>query len=296
MTRLAVALVLVIAACGGKAKGAQISTIPAHPLTVADQILALLPQGVQVVVELDLARLRANPTVGAVVTRALVSDKLPTFGVGDTVVLAAYGVGTAEAATLTVIASKTPVPGATRITDALYAMGPEDWVAQLEARAALSVTGKQLTAPADLLALRDHAMPAEAPGASLRLTARLPFDARVSLARQTGLESAPAQLSIWADVVDDVAIIIDADALDPGEGRGPKAAKQSTARLIRIIRGALAVVAGDPTTQALGLPGSLANARLVARGTWVRTIIAIGPKHLQRVVERATALLGKGPS
>ncbi|MBS1119137.1 MAG: hypothetical protein H6Q90_1365, partial [Deltaproteobacteria bacterium] len=163
----------------------------------------------------------------------------------------------------------------------------------LEARAALGETGgSRLTAPADLLALRDRAMPADAPGASLRLTARLPFDARVALARQTGLESAPAQLSIWVDVVDDLAIIIDADALDPGE----RATKKSIARLTRVIRGALAVLTNDPTTRALGLPGSLANARLVARGTWVRTIIAVGPKHLQRVVERATALLAKGPS
>jgi len=202
-------------------------------------------------------------------------------------------VGTAEAATLTVIASPAAVPGATRITDGLYAMGPADWIAQLEARAALGETGgSRLTAPADLLALRDRAMPADAPGASLRLTARLPFDARVALARQTGLESAPAQLSIWVDVVDDLAIIIDADALDPGE----RATKKSIARLTRVIRGALAVLTNDPTTRALGLPGSLANARLVARGTWVRTIIAVGPKHLQRVVERATALLAKGPS
>ena len=42
----------------------------------------------------------------------------------------------------------------------------------------------------------------------------------------------------------------------------------------------------------LGLPPSLANARLSSHGTWVRAIIAVGPTRLHRVVERATALLG----
>ena len=37
----------------------------------ADRLLALLPDGAQIVVELDLARLRANPVVGAVATAAL---------------------------------------------------------------------------------------------------------------------------------------------------------------------------------------------------------------------------------
>ena len=43
--------------------------------------------------------------------------------------------------------------------------------------------------------------------------------------------------------------------------------------------------------RALGLPVSLQRARLVAKGSWVRTIIAIGPTHLARVVQRARAYL-----
>ncbi len=306
MTRRLLALVVAVScitACG-KPKHSQTTPGSTRRQTITDHILALLPPGAQVVIEVDLARLRANPTVGTVVTRALTAgtlDSLPAnvsgspFGVADTVVLAAYGVGTSQAATVTVVTAKSPVPGATRVSEGIYALGPEEWVAQIEARAALADTQgeSKIAAPADLLALRERAMPLDAPGASLRLTARLPFDARVALARQTGLESAPAQLSIWADVVDDLAIVIDADALDPGE----KATKKSLARLTRLIHGALAVLADDPTLRALGLPNSLANAKLVARGTWVRTIIAVGPKHLQRVVERATALLTlpKGP-
>jgi hypothetical protein len=169
-------------------------------------------------------------------------------------------------------------------------MGPGEWIRQLEARAALALGGKPVVAARELLELRERSMPKGAPGASLRVTARLPFDARVSLAKQSGLESAPAQLSIWADVVDDFAIVIDADAVDPGE----KTTKKATARLESLIRAALRSLASEPKLKALGLSTSIARARLQAGGSWIRTIIAVGPSHLKRVVERANALLAAG--
>jgi hypothetical protein len=135
-------------------------------------------------------------------------------------------------------------------------------------------------------------MPEKAPGASLRVTARLPFDARVALAKDSGLESAPAQLSIWADVVDDFVIIIDADATDPGE----KTTKKANARLERLIRAALRSVAEEPKMRALGLSSSISRARLSAGGSWIRTIIAVGPAHLKRVIERANTFLAIGGS
>jgi hypothetical protein len=140
-------------------------------------------------------------------------------------VFASYGLGTSEAATVTLVVAKSEVPGATRIGEGTYALGPPDWVAQIEARAVLA-EGKLVVAP-ELLALRDHAMPEGAPGASLRITARLPFDARISLA-STGIESAPSQLGL-ADVVDDFAIIVDADSADPGE-KVTKSARSSPPR------------------------------------------------------------------
>jgi hypothetical protein len=54
----------------------------------------------------------------------------------------------------------------------------------------------------------------------------------------------------------------------------------------------LAAMSDEAAVRALGLASSLDGARLVAQGTWVRTIIAIGPAHLHRIVERAAALLG----
>ena len=205
----------------------------------------------------------------------------------DTIVMAAYGVGTAQAATLTVLQTKQDLADSTRIGPDLVAIGPDDWVGQLQARAAIDAE-HALAPPDELIRLRDHAMPPGATGAVLRVTARLPFDARIAFARQTGLDAAPAQLSIWGDVADDLAVVVDADAADPGDKLGKDAAK----RLATTIEGLLAEVADDSTIKALGVPGSLSGAHLVTQGTWVRAIVAVGPHHLQRAVERARAMLG----
>lgn len=296
---LALAVAVIACACGGRGRS-RIPTEPAKPATLAEETLALLPDGVQIVIELDLARLRANSVVGSVAAQALSSVgadmKLPglplavqgsPLATADHVVLAAYGVGTTAATTITVLATKQDdIPNAVRLTPELVALGPEEWTRQLEARAAIAQQ-TPLVAPSELLLLRDHAMPKEAPGSVLRVTARLPFDARVALARQTGLELAPARLSVWADVVDDFAMIVDADATDPGDKKNKDSAKRMRSSLETLLH----AVAAEPVIRGLGVPTSLTDARFVEQGTWVRAIVAIGPRHLARAVERARAML-----
>lgn len=304
---IGVAVAAAALSCGGDRPPVTAPVAPAPPATLAERMLAMLPPGAQVVIEVDLARLRGNPVVGDVVTRVVADAEALPAGVPssplaevDQVVLAAYGVGTAQAATLTVLAAPHPPAGATAIGDGVYAVGPPEWVDQIQQRVALAGTGESkfaITAPAELLALRRHAMPEHAPGASLRVTARLPFDARIALARQTGLDAAPAQLSAWADVADDLALIVDCDASDPGDA-GAKAkagSKEGDAprRLEATLRGALAAVADQPWARALGLPAALGSARFTTHGSWVRLIVAIGPARLRRVVERARSQLPK---
>jgi hypothetical protein len=300
MARALVLAVFVLGACGGSRPGVA-SAAPPRPLTAIERILALLPDGPQVVVELDLARLRGNAVVGPVATTALAQlgteGHLPglpmtvagsPLGAADAVVLAAYGVGTANATTITLLATKADVPNARRVGD-FVVLGPEDWVGQVESRKAIADAHRtELAAPAWLLALREHAMPKGANGAMVRVTARLPFDARVALARMLGVDSAPAQLSLWGDIEDDLAIIVDADAADPGD----KAGKTAARRLATTIQHTLGAIADLPAVRALGVPGSVTDARLIEQGTWVRTIIAVGPRHLKRVVERAREMLG----
>lgn len=296
------ALALGAVACGGRGAKRPMTSAAKHIAvrTAGDRILPLLPEGAQLIIEIDLARLRANPVVGKLVTQALIGPNLPInanipmspLAKVDALVLASYGMGTSQAATVTVLATTEAVPNSVSLGDGLVALGPESWTAQLEARAAIAGVDQKLVAAPDLLLLRDHAMPAGAPGAALRITARLSFDARVALARQTGLDAPPSRISIWGDVIDDLAIIVDADAVDPGD----KKSKHPTKRLETGVRGILAGLAGEPVLRALGIPASLQSARIVAQGTWVRTIIAIGPAHLARVVQRADAMLaGQAP-
>ena len=302
-------LLFALVACGGHPRPVAGPAQPVRPLTGAERMLPLLPDGAQIVVEIDLDRLRKNEVVGEVATRALgqlgadirvpglpLTTQGSPLATAQAAVFAAYGVGTAQAATIGILETRAEFAGGTKLAPDLVALGPDDWIGQVQARATImgltpdgtaAVHAQPLSAPVALLQLRGHAMPEGAPGAVLRITARLPFDARVALARITGLESAPAQLSLWADVADDLAIVIDADAADPGD-RGRGAAR----RLAAVIRAALAAIADVPVVRGLGVPNSLTDARLISQGTWVRAIIAIGPRHLARAVERARAMLG----
>jgi hypothetical protein len=305
MRRCAVALVIAVVACacGGRARTGAPVAAPQRPATLAERMIALLPDGVQLLVELDLARLRANPVVGDVASRALddlgEDAKLPglpmtvqgsPLAAADLVVMAAYGVGTAQAATVTLLATRRDVAGATRLAPDVVALGPPEWISQLEARAAIAAR-EPLVPTLDLMRLRDHAMPKKAPGAVLRVTAQLSFDARVTLARQLGLPTAPAQLSIWGDVVDDLAIIVDGDAADPGD-KDEKGAAQRLADAMRVL---LVAAGNEPALRVLGLSGALRDVRMIDQRSWVRTIITVGPRQLARAVERARAMLPSAP-
>jgi hypothetical protein len=298
-------------ACGGRAHGHDTTTTTddSRIPDPGDRLVRLLPVGAQIVAEVDLARLRKNPVVGTLVTDALArvavgnagsatgglpgKRALPTSSLGDAdeVVLAAYGVGTDQADTVTLLATQKEVPGGQTIAPGVVAIAAPSWLDQLAKRAEIDAR-TPLAIGAELAKLRDLAMPREAPGASLRVTARLSFDARVALARQTGVSIAPAEVSIWGDVVDDAVIVIDANAVDPGDRAGSNA----THKLARVVRAVLGAFAHSELVGALGVPNSLTEAEQKEVGTWVQTTIAIGPKHLARAVERAEALLGSDGS
>ncbi len=284
-------MLVAVAGCGGgRARTkvpSKVSTAIPRAITAGDHMLALLPDGAQLVVEVDLARLRANKVVGPLIIKVLGDKGIPQlagFSDADSVVFAAYGLGTKDAGTLTLFTAKQALQGATPITKDIYALGGADWIDQVKAREKIDAASG-LSPSKELLALRERAMPEAAPGASIRISARLTFDARIALARITGIENAPGQLSVWVDVADDLAIIVDADATDPGDKAKPQA---TVKRMSATVQAALATLAQEPAVIALGLPSSITGAKLATRGSWIRTIIAIGPRHLQRVVERAT--------
>jgi hypothetical protein len=297
-------------ACSGPdKKGAAGPAVPERAATAGDALLALVPTGAQVVIELDLDRARGNAVLGPL-ARALIeqtgaanASSLPALGelsatplaTAHAVVVASYHVGTAEAASLTLVrgdgdaAKQAAALGAVAIGEDVIALGPAELVEQAQLLVALPAPSQTT-----LLALRARPMPSAATGAILRVTAELSFDARLSLARQTSLDAPPARLALWADAVDDAAIVLLADSTDD-EAAAAKTAKARKARqdkaaerLTAALRGALGELAREPRVAALGLGPSLRGAEIERAGAWIKVAIVVGPQRLARAVQRAS--------
>jgi hypothetical protein len=198
------------------------------------------------------------------------------------VVLAAYQVGTADAATVTLVATRGEIAGASRIADGVVALGPPALVARCAAVAAGH--GDSAAGEAELIALRARAMPAGVPGASLRATARLSLDARVALAPVLGPDLAPASLSLWADVVDDAAAVAILDARDPAGGGGERT--QVALERLRI------ALAGSTALLQLGLAPVVRGARVVRKGDRLEVVATVAPARLVEVTSRLSRALG----
>ena len=288
---------VVAGACGDAApKGQTIATapelvVPTRSGTIGDLAWDTLPAGAEVVIELDLARLRTNPVVGAVVTRGLA--RLGTTGTGDlplempavpvafldALVMASYEVGTGAATTATMVLpsvgvdANTTFPMAVPVRDRWLLLAPPE----LQARVGVEPV---LRTDRPLAALRARAMPAAAEGAALRLTARLAPGARTALTRLAGLEPAPRLVSGWADVADDAALVLEIDASEPRDAAPSE-------RLIPALRALLDTVGGVEVVRALGLVPALERTTITAFEPWVRMITLVSPERLRRVVGRA---------
>ncbi len=109
--RCALVMAVVMVGCGGgTSTSSTTQVIPERALTVGDALLTSLPAGAEILVELDLARLRANPIIGGIATDLLAAPpaiagapEAPIDG-ATAVALAAYRVGTPAATTITVVA------------------------------------------------------------------------------------------------------------------------------------------------------------------------------------------------
>ena len=283
------AVAVALAGCGGGGQGG-------GP-TAGDALLRYLPAGADLVLEIDLARVRENAVVGGVVKAWLQNSGSGSGsgpaeavkGIGTapllaakTVMLASYGIGTEKATTATLVTG-VEVPGSVRISDDVVALAPPELIRHVEAAAA----GAEPSLASDqaMLALRATAMPERAEGAAVRGAARLSFDARVALAATLDADVAPASLSLWADVADDAALVA---VLDGTDGKTPGA---GGAHLETALAGVRDRLAAAPAVRAAGLTAALRDARIERRGDRLRVVAVIGPKRLRRAAERATALL-----
>jgi len=259
---------------------------PAIASTAGDDLLKFVPAGAQVVIEIDLARLYANPTIGDAAKRAIASPDpsllLPRVDAplasAKMIVMAAYDVGTADATTATIVATRGEVPNGVAIADGVIALAPPPMIERIRAH------GPSIASDQGFMALRARAMPDGAPGATVRMTARLDLDARIALAPVLGPDLAPASLSLWADVVDDAAMVAILDGHDAEAGGG--------SRLYAALERTRIAIAGSTSLIHLGLVPTLREATFTRAGEVVKVVATIGPKRLRAL---ADALYPRSP-
>ncbi|MCG8420164.1 MAG: hypothetical protein MJE77_19715 [Proteobacteria bacterium] len=309
-----------VAACSGtstnQSQTPQVIPVPVRASTAGDALMAMAPAGADLVVEIDMARLRHNQVVGPVFTRlATLSDRsiggdLPgeesvadassgfravdveLFRHADTVLFCAYHVGTDRASALTILAGPEvdslelvrtrgrPV-GHLAEAGSVWVIGPRELVDRVQAVARSG--GSALSDDRELLAQRARIMPAAASGASLRIAARLDFDARVALAARLGLDRVPTGVAVWGDVADDLAVVAafraeTADGVSPLAGAAEKMRNR---------------IAGHPWVRRHLLHFTVHTIDIRRRDGEVRAVLVIGPSRLARLMKRAAGFLDR---
>ncbi len=290
MTRAALVAALTALGCGSTPSPATPAIeVPRRAATAGDELLTLIPAGADALLEIDLARLRANGTVGPLVRAMAAPNEL---GLGfdlvrdaDLVIIASYGVGSASAANLTIVRGDgaRDIAGAQPIGERTVALAPPSLASRIDAvRLGAQPSLAQSRA---LLAVRARAMPGQAQGAALRASAVLGFDARVALARDLDLDAVPRALSVWGDVADDLAIVARLDGDDVREGK----------RLAAAFERARDRVASSETLSRLVLGYVVRGAQVSSKGASARAVLVVGPRRLERIVQRLMDKLGESP-
>jgi hypothetical protein len=290
--RIALAAALAVAGCGAKSKPSQKPVdVPARRPTAGDAILRHAPAGADALLEIDLARLRKNQTVGPLVTAVTAAGEVggDLVAIGEVVVVASYRIGQTDAGQLVFVSGPRAgeLGGAHRVTDTLVAFGPPALLRQVDL-----VDTHQAASLADdraMLRIRALAMPAKAEGASLRMAADLPFDARLALAKRLEIDVVPDWISVWFDVADDMAGIA---LLGGGDDADPKDLVTAVTRLRDRLYSAKSL-------ERVGLDVLLEDVQVTMNGSDARVVLVVGPKRLERLVasvmDRMRADKGESP-
>jgi hypothetical protein len=254
-------------------------------VTAGVSLLALLPPGADAIAEINVARLRGNSTFGSTVRalspwlKAQVAEAAPPVDLAldaDLMAAAVYQLGTLESQLIVLVRGKgidaDRLAAASPLVRALDAntlvFGPPE----LTGKAGDFAENGGAIGDEALRAVYDEAMPFRAPGASLRLGARLSTEARIAAAARLGYEGAlPATISVWFDVSDDLALIARMRADDePGAQHLAADTESQSKRIARLLR----------QTQLLR------KLRVVPKGEDVWVIWTVGPKALAKALGR----------
>jgi hypothetical protein len=274
MMRLAAAwLCLALLACGGSSPPV-VAPMPVRATTAGQGLLASAPMGADMLLELDLKRLRNNPVVGSLLASVASPNNSETVDLlrqAEVALLCVYDIGGVPKQLVILRSDEESLSGAVPLGEKLFAVGD----AKLLAKAAgIQGPKESMLADLELLRLRDQVMPAEAKDAALRVSLRLDFDARVAIASKIQISDVPISVAVWGDVVDDMALIahLGSDEVEDGP------------RLERAILGFRRRVAAHGFARGLGLSTPIREAQVTRVDKMVRVLVLLGPKRLQYVV------------
>jgi hypothetical protein len=276
--RAALAIIVAMSACRGPGLAPDVEVSRAPPAASA-LLIELAPEGADLVLELDLARLRQSEALGELVEalRARASEGLGDGPGGldllaaDELLMASYDLGGESAQALTLIRGEgvAAVAGAEILADDLAVTGPP----ALVARATEVVAGRQSATSSQprLMELREAAIPRGAPGAALRVSGDLGFDARVGLSRLLALPDVPVAIAVWGDVVDDLAVVALLGAQSDDEAHA----------LAELVGAWQVRAAALPRVRRLGLDRAVLGAAVTVVGATVRLTLVVSPTRLE---------------
>lgn len=276
MIRLGAALVcLVLLACGGTATPAA-PIVLARATTAGQGLLSVAPIGADLLLELDLKRLRDNPVVGDVLSSVASPENAATVDLlqqAEVALLCVYNIGEAPRQLIILRSQAESLPGTVALGEKVFAVGDAEL---LSLAAGIQGPEQSMLADEEMLRLRNQVMPAEARSAALRVAVRLDFDARVAIASKVAMSEVPISMAVWGDVVDDMAVI--AHLASEAQGEAPRLEKAVLALLKR--------VASHVFSRSLGLSTPISGARVTRDDKVVKVLVLLGPKRLQYVVTR----------
>lgn len=286
--RIVALALLCLCACGGSGErqSASPKAVPAlRAATPGGALWRVLPAGADLVLEVDLARLRSNPRIGPLLAQIAPpeplqeSDLLPR---AEVMVVAVYDIGGTPRQLIVLQGPALAEQAMPSLGDDILAVGDPDLVRQAEG---LQGAASTMVEDEELWALRSQPMPEKAGAAALRVVTRLGFDARVALASRLGISDVPISMTLWADVVDDLAVVADLHSEDTAGAE----------QLARAMMGLRSRLSGLAFFRYLAISPALQNTQVARSARSVRLVFVLSPRRLRLVLQRLSSQLTARP-
>jgi hypothetical protein len=283
MMRSAAALLcLALLACGGSS-GPATAPLPVRATTAGQSLLSFAPLGADLLLEVDLSRLRQNAVVGGLLSAVAApgsDQRVDLLQQAEVALLCVYDIGGVPKQLILLRAEDENLAGTEVLAENIFAVGDSKLVSRA---AGIQSSEDSMLADRELLRIRETVMPAEAKSASLRVSVRLDFDARVQIASKLSLSDVPVSIALWGDVVDDMALVAHL-ASDEAE---------DVPRLERAILGLRGRFAKNALLRFVGLSVPIREAKVRGQAKVVKVTLLVGPKRLQYVVGRLLKYLSR---